>query len=187
MNDLATLFPWLISEWDFEKNGDKGLSDYLPKSNAYIHWRCQRGHEWETKIYHRTEGSQCPYCAGLRAIPGETDVETQAPHIAKEWHPAKNGNRYPFEFTLHSHFPAWWICPQGHEYQSPIYRRTRGCGCSICDGKTTVEGVNDLMTFAPGLADEWDANKNNMDPKEVAAYDNRDYYRKCSTWPFLEC
>lgn len=253
VNDLATLFPWLVTEWDIEKNGGKKPSDYLPKSNVYIHWRCHRGHEWEAKIYHRTDGSQCPYCTGLRAIRGETDLEARAPHIAKEWHPTKNDNRYPFEFTLYSHFPAWWICSLGHEYQSPIYRRTRGCGCSICDGKTIVEGVNDLMTFAPeladewcieenegvlpsqvapytntryawkckncgyiwraspnnrlsgkgtgcpacqhhcvvpnvtslsavnpALADEWDANKNNMDPKEVAAYDNRDYYWKCS-------
>ena len=180
VNDLSTLFPWLISEWDYEKNGDKDPSDYLPKSNAYIHWRCKRGHEWETKIYHRTDGSRCPYCMGLKAIQGETDLASLAPEIAQQWHPTKNHNHFPHEFTRYSHFEAYWICPEGHEYTSPIYRRSRGCGCSVCDNKTVVQGVNDLATFAPELADEWCIEENKgVLPTQVALHSNNRYAWKC--------
>ena len=180
VNDLESLFPWLVKQWDREANGDLMPSDMFPKSNKRVNWICERGHKWEAKIYHRTDGQGCPYCAGLRPIIGETDLETLEPVIARQWHPTKNGNRHPSEFTRFSHFDAIWLCAEGHEYSAPIYRRSRGSGCPVCDGKSIIPGVNDLSSRAPYLAKEWNRQKNiDATPETVAMHDNRKYSWIC--------
>lgn len=182
VNDLGTLFPWLATQWNQAENGDIKPSDVFPNSNRMASWKCATGHEWKTKIYHRTEGTGCPYCTGAKPIPGETDLETLEPEIASQWHPTKNDNHQPSEFTRFSHFCAMWLCDEGHEYSTPIYRRSRGCGCSVCNGKSILPGINDLETRAPGLAKEWDHVKNEgITPDRIALHDNRKYNWICST------
>lgn len=180
-NDLETLYPWIAEQWDHEKNSDLNPSHVFPQSNRRVGWICSKGHRWETKIYHRTDGQNCPYCAGLKPIVGETDLETLESGIAKQWHPEKNNGHLPSEYTRSSHYEAWWQCELGHEYRMPIYRRSRGCGCSICDGKTIVAGVNDLATLAPHLALEWDHSRNkDIRPDQVALHSNTKYHWICS-------
>ena len=181
VNDLGTLYPWLVQEWDQEENGGLTPSDVFPKSNKKVGWVCSRGHKWKTKIYHRTDGTGCPYCAGLKPIIGETGLETLKPDIASQWHPTKNGDNLPSQYTCFSHHEAWWICKEGHEWMAPIYRRSRGCGCSVCNGKTIISGVNDLESKAPNLAKEWDYCRNNgISPKQVALHSNTKYHWICS-------
>jgi hypothetical protein len=62
----------------------------------------------------------------------------------------------------------------------PIYRRSRGCGCSVCDGKRIVSGVNDLKYLAPNLAKEWDYSKNEVEPNSVALHNHEKFYWLCS-------
>lgn len=180
VNDFATLHPWAAAQWDFEKNGKLTPADVFPKSNKRVGWICEQGHRWEAKICHLSEGRGCPICAGLRPDVGTTDLETLAPLIARQWS-VRNKGRFPFEFTLYSHYDAWWTCAWGHEYQMPIYRRSRGCNCPVCDGKRIIPGINDLATRAPQMAREWDAAKNvDITPDRVALHDNRKYYWLCS-------
>lgn len=173
-------YPWLAVQWDAEENGDLTPYKVLPKSNLKVSWVCERGHKWPAKIYHRADGQGCPYCAGLKPILGKTDLETVAPEIAKQWHPGRNKGRVPSEFTRFSHFDAIWMCDRGHEYPMPIYRRSRGCGCSVCDGKRIVSGVNDLKYLAPNLAKEWDYSKNEVEPNSVALHNHEKFYWLCS-------
>lgn len=180
VNDLGTLFPWLREQWDWENNGDLRPEDVFSKSNKRVAWVCKRGHRWETKIYHRTDGQGCPYCSGVRPIIGDTDIETLEPDIAQEWSAEENNGHMPSEYTRFSHYPAWWKCERGHLYQMPIYRRSRGCGCSVCDGKKIVPGINDLTTRAPRLAKEWDYEGNKgTSPDQVALYSNSKYAWIC--------
>lgn len=179
-NDLGTLYPHLIEEWAFDLNGDMKPSDFFPKSNVKVHWRCGQGHVWPAKIYHRVEGRNCPYCEGQKPVIGQNDFATIHPRMAKQWHPTKNNGHLPEEFLPNSHFDAWWICPKGHEYPSPIYRRSRGCGCSVCNGKRVVPGINDLATLAPNLSREWDYERNgDVTPEMVALHSNTRYHWKC--------
>lgn len=179
-NDFGTLYPHLVKEWAFDLNGDKKPSDFFPKSNVEVQWRCSFGHTWPAKIYHRVEGSNCPYCEGHKPVIGQNDFATIHPRMAKQWHPDRNNGRRPEEFLPNSHFDVWWICPKGHEYPSPIYRRSRGCGCSVCDGKRVVPGVNDLATLAPKLSREWNYERNgDVTPEKVALHSNTRYHWKC--------
>lgn len=61
-NDLATVRPDLLQEWDYEKNTILPIA-LTAKSNKRIWWKCSKGHEWRTSVEHRANGSGCPYCA----------------------------------------------------------------------------------------------------------------------------
>lgn len=66
-NDLATLHPELLKEWDYQKNIGLDPRKLLPGSGKKVWWKCSRcGHEWETIIASRTKGHGCPVCAKHR-------------------------------------------------------------------------------------------------------------------------
>jgi len=56
------------------------------------------------------------------------------PDIAKEWHPDKNDNLNPRDFSYKVREEVWWKCSKGHEWKSTIASRTiEGEGCPICN------------------------------------------------------
>lgn len=64
VNDLATLFPELLKEWDYQNNTDLDPGKLLPGSGKKAWWICSRcGHKWEASITSRTKGHGCPKCA----------------------------------------------------------------------------------------------------------------------------
>lgn len=130
-NDLVTLFPKIVDEWDYDRN--EGFPfEYMPKSGKKMWWRCKEGHEWQATIYNRTnKNSGCPYCSGRKAVAGETDLETVFPDIATEWNYERNTDP-PNMFLPYSNKKVWWKCKAGHEWKSKIYDRSHGKGCPVC-------------------------------------------------------
>ena len=61
VNDIATTHPDIATEWHPTKNRKLKPSDFKIGSNKIVWWRCSRGHEWRTNIYHRQE-TGCPEC-----------------------------------------------------------------------------------------------------------------------------
>ena len=61
-NDLETVHPELLSEWDYDKNTIQP-SEITASSNKSVWWKCFKGHEWKTSVNHRVDGSGCPFCA----------------------------------------------------------------------------------------------------------------------------
>lgn len=62
-NDLATTYPELCAQWDFEKNSVLP-SEVSAGSNKKVWWKCEHGHSWEAIIASRVRGNGCPYCSG---------------------------------------------------------------------------------------------------------------------------
>ena len=63
-NDLATVFPELLDEWDYERN-KKEPHEYTCGSNQKVYWKCKHGHSWLAPIVARTSGgTKCPRCKG---------------------------------------------------------------------------------------------------------------------------
>lgn len=85
----------LLSQWDYEKNGDLTPDNVAYGSHRKAWWRCERGHSWEAVIKSRTYGGGCPVCAGRLLVPGVNDLATVYPEIAAQWHPSKNGGLRP--------------------------------------------------------------------------------------------
>tara|TARA_B100001971_G_scaffold142545_1_gene131712 strand:- start:311 stop:745 length:435 start_codon:yes stop_codon:yes gene_type:complete len=135
-NNLAFKNPDLAKEWHPTKNGDLKPTDVTPGSNQKVWWQCLKNpeHEWKTIVKNRANGSGCPYCAG-RKVGEDNNLAVKQPKLAEEWHPTKNGALKPIEVTPGSHMKVWWMCGQGHEWETTVGSRTKGTGCPLCSGK----------------------------------------------------
>lgn len=64
-NDLATVRPDLVAEWNYELNGDLKPTEISKNYRKKVWWKCSKGHVWEAMVYARTKknGTNCPVCA----------------------------------------------------------------------------------------------------------------------------
>ena len=103
------------------------------------------------------------------------------PEIAKEWHPTKNGNLTPFNFSKGSHLKVWWKCyeDEDHEWMASIGHRSTGRGCPVCVGKKVVNS-NCLATTHPFILSKWHPTKNkSLNPFNVTAGSGKKVWWKC--------
>lgn len=129
----------------------------------------------------RVNGSGCPACANRVIIPGENDLATTYPELARQWHPQKNGALTPHTVTAGTHKKVWWRCEKGHEWQASILARSQNStGCPACAGRQVIPGENDLATFLPHIAAQWHPSKNGaLLPTDVTVYSNRRVWWMC--------
>lgn len=166
-NNLAAQYPEISAQWDYELN-KKGPEAYAPHSNAVVNWECIRKHKWRARINNRVyKHTGCPYCEGVKPIPGETDFEFLYPIIAAEWHPVKNGDAKPCQFLPKSNKTVWWQCAEkGHEWTDRINRRVEGKPCPYCAGERPCADGRNFKIMYPVLAENWDYSKNEKNPEE---------------------
>ncbi|MBE7057177.1 MAG: hypothetical protein E7388_07065 [Ruminococcaceae bacterium] len=173
--------PEIAKEWNHEKNGNLKPEHFASNSNKKVWWKCSKGHEWQSKISHRNNGSGCPYCSGQKSLKGYNDLQTANPILAKEWNYEKNGEITPNMVTIGSTKKVWWKCDKGHEWQASINNRSIGRGCPYCSGRYAIKGENDLQTVNPSLANEWNCEKNNgLTPADVLPNSDKKVWWKCS-------
>lgn len=95
VNDLATTHPQLLKQLHKTKNPDIDIKQYGYGSNKVVWWKCEKGHEWESKIKHRVSSlTSCPKClyVGTSAIEQKLFFTIQ-----KHFPSAKNRFRIPNE------------------------------------------------------------------------------------------
>lgn len=113
-------------------------------------WICENLHTWSAVVSARTGQKQgCPYCSGRRAWPGFNDLATLRPELAAyaaDWDTST--------VTIGSHSVHAWLCNKGHTWQAQVKSVVRGQGCAVCAGQQVQDGVNDLRTLFPALANE---------------------------------
>jgi hypothetical protein len=108
------------------------------------------------------------------------NLKVLCPEIARQWHPDKNNDLTPDQVTPGSGRRIWWICPRGHEWESKITIRTRGCGCPRC-GSNTATKEHNLMILRPDIADQWHPEKNGfLTPEDVTPVSKRKVWWECS-------
>ena len=181
VNDLATLYPKIAAEWNDGKN--KGLSpdQILPGSGKRVWWCCRNGHEWNTAVYHRTEGHGCKICASRKAAlkPGVNDLASRSPALVSEWDREKNALT-PDEVTAYSQVKIWWKCSDGHSWKTTVNHRFKGQGCPYCAGNRILPGFNDIVTMKKDFLAEWDYEKNDgIKPEMVGPGTQRRCWWKC--------
>ena len=186
INDLATVHPELVKEWDYEKNGDLKPTMVTCGSGKKVWWICNKGHKWETIIYNRVRfKSNCPYCAGQRVITGMNDLATVYPNLLKIWNYKKN-NVSPNKIAYGSGRKVWWICNKcGYEwFAAPSQltnQKSKGNHCAVCANKIVLPGYNDLVTKFPEVAREWNHEKNgDLLPTMVTFGSVKKVWWKCS-------
>ena len=134
-NDLETVNPSLVKEWNYDRNADLRPENFTANSGVKVWWKCKNGHEWQARIANRNYEQGCPYCASQKVLTGYNDLQTVNPILASEWNSEKNGNLLPKNFLPSSHKKVWWKCNKGHEWQTTIASRNSGCGCPVCDSE----------------------------------------------------
>jgi len=140
--DLSTVNPDLAQQWNYERNGSLTPFDVTIASNRAVWWRCEKGHEWKTAVWHRTKGGNCPVCSGKKVLAGYNDLATVNPVLAAQWHPTKNTDIKPTDVTFGSDKKVWWLCNKGHEWQAVISSREKH-GCPYCAGvKSLVKEID---------------------------------------------
>ena len=165
INDLQTMSPELLSEWNYVKNGALKPNMVANTTKRKVWWICKEGHEWEASVGSRTRkngGCGCPVCSNYTVLSGYNDLKTKFPLIAKEWDYDKNGDLKPNEVVFGSQRKVWWRCNLGHSWEASISTRTGKpkAGCPCCSNEKVWPGFNDLKTIHPELAKEWNYVKN---------------------------
>ena len=178
--DLASRYPDVAMRWHPTKNGGLTPADVMPHTHKRCWWQCERGHEWQVSPTALIQGSGCPYCAGKKVIPGETDLAALFPEIAAQWHPDKNGVLTPRDIGTGSMKKVWWLCERGHEYQAQTFSRVQGTGCPYCAGRRAWPGFNDLATVAPHLIADWHPTLNGaLLPQQVTKGSHKQIWWQC--------
>jgi translation initiation factor IF-1 len=180
---LLVISPKAASEWHPTKNGDLKPDQFTSRSGWKIWWKCKDGHEWETIIANRTKGHNCPICWKNKpkiSKPNKLNsLTTKFPHLVKEWHPAKNGDLTPEQFSFGSNKKVWWKCKDGHEWEASISNRSYGYNCPFCSGRNTTDS-NSLSKNYPKLLKEWHPSKNgDLTPDQFSYGSGKKVWWKC--------
>ncbi|MDH6238614.1 zinc-ribbon domain-containing protein, partial [Aurantimicrobium minutum] len=179
-NDLATTHPDLAREWDLERNAPLTPQQILSGSDLRVYWLCSEGHSYTSVVSNRKKGYNCPYCSGQKVLQGFNDLATTHPDLAREWDLERNAPLTPEEVSPGSGRKVYWLCPEGHSFQSIIASRTSGRNCPYCSGRKAVVGHKDLATTHPDLAREWDLERNApLTPEEVSVGSNKKVFWLC--------
>jgi len=170
-NNLATVHPNLVLEWDYELNKNPP-ENYSISSGRKAHWICKNNmcgcHKWETRIYDKIKGSDCPYCCGKKSC-RHNNFSAKYPNLALEWD-YKLNEKCPEDYAINSDYRAHWICKNNtcgcHRWEAHIYSRGRNNGgkCPYCSGRVACKH-NNFLTIFPGLAAEWDYKLNKNTPE----------------------
>ncbi len=135
--DVSLLSPKLQQQWDHAKNAHLGNVNITPHSSRKVHWICSdcpdgHLHQWEARVYNRTDNDGCPLCSGVRVCP-HNSVATKAPNVAASWDSTANQGT-PHDSTANSHFKKQWHCLGcGHRWLARISSRIAlQSGCPDC-------------------------------------------------------
>jgi hypothetical protein len=136
-NSLAAIAPAIADEWHPTRNGRLDPDHVVAGSAARAWWRCERGHERQTRIRSRTaRGTTCRECyllATRRVL--RTSLAKVAPRVARELHPTKNGELTASTLRAGSRALVWWRCARNsrHQWQATVRSRTRAAAeCPYC-------------------------------------------------------
>lgn len=192
MASLLETFPDIATQWDYERNKGLTPADVTHGSNKIVWWTCSHcGHSYKKRISNRTapakrktESEKCPICLGRVIVPGFNSLKAKFPEIIeREWDFEKN-TIDPDTIPPTYRKKMWWICPNGHSYESlpgnKIYHK--GGNCPYCSSQKLCR-ESSLGYLNPELAKEWHPTKNgSLTPFDVFANTNQYIW-----WLCLKC
>lgn len=175
---LLTISPAVARQWHPAKNAPLTPETVMAGSARKVWWICRKGHEWQARISHRSNGAGCPYCSGHRATK-ERCLAVVNRQLASQWHSTKNRPLTPKDVTPSSHRKVWWCCKKGHEWEAKISNRSLSKSCPYCSGRKATK-ENCLETLRPNLAKEWHPNMNGpLTPQNVTWRSTRTVWWRC--------
>ena len=179
-NDLATLRPDIASEWNYKRNGNLRPDMVTCGANKKVWWvQYDKSPitgkmvtlEWEAYVNSRAmKGETNPFKLNRKILKGYNDLATIRPDLAKEWNYEKNGDLKPDIIGCGYKKSVWWVqydkSPVTGETMalewkaSVVNRAIKGLGNPYKTGQKVLKGYNDLSTLCPGIASEWNYERN---------------------------
>jgi hypothetical protein len=106
------------------QRGFQWVGDVLPDTTFIkTKWRCGEGHTWESRYNDLSNGSGCPYCAGI------------TPKTAQDYHnlAAERGFQWVGDvLPINVKAKTLWRCSSGHEWEAVFGNVLQGTGCPHC-------------------------------------------------------
>lgn len=143
--------------------------------------------KWKTLFQSRMESNLV-----FISMDESRNITETNPEICQLWHPTKNGDLCPKQFTRGQHIKVWWKCSKvdDHEWQAAIYNMAkkksinkRGQLCPICNGKKAGK-TNNFAYKYPEISRQWHPTKNGtLKPSDVAPYSNIPVWWRCENHP----
>ena len=123
----------------------------------------------------------------LGSVSDSPRLDDSYPDLCEEWHPVRNGDAKPSDYTSGSGKKVWWLCQKSecehpHEWQAVIGSRTKqGVGCPFCSGRRVCP-CNSLATLYPNVA-KLKHPEENIDLSTVSPQTNKKIRWKCPNGP----
>lgn len=153
--------PELMALWDPEKNAAR--PEDVPAYNYNsLWWRCGNGHSFQRPPRLLLKNPACPTC-GVAA----TSLAKEHPHLAKLWHPTKNGTLRPEDVDARHAGEVWWTCEHGHAFRRAPQQIVHDASCPSC----ALAEVS-LAKVAPAIAAEWHPTRNGEITPELVDADH---------------
>ncbi len=157
-NSIARARPSIVPLWSVDKNGSLSPHSVDASHAGSTWWRCVDGHDFQRSPLFMLRDSTCPVCALATK-----SLAARNPAVASEWHAQRNGDVTPAQVDAEHVMNAWWMCPNGHEYQATVRSRARGSrNCPTCYGGWSLDN---LRTFVKSLL----AHVSALNPSELFA------------------
>ncbi len=133
INDIATVFPQLIAEWNTVRN-PKGPQELTWGTKTKVWFICPLGHDWDTVPSTRVARNLgCPYCSRRKLLSGFNDFASVCPEAASEWDAELNGTESPAGFLPGSQRKFWFRCLKNHTWLASLFSRYHNAsGCPTC-------------------------------------------------------
>lgn len=171
----------LIKEWYYEKNNKLNIfpQKVTCGSHKEVWWKCQNGHIYQKSVKDRNNiKNGCPYCNRRCVKKGYNDLKTTDSQILQFWNYDKN-NKRPEEVIFNATKKYWWKFECGHERYATSYAIKKFPRCVYCYGNKILTGYNDFATKQPKLLEEWDYEKNKLNPHKIGEFSNQYAYWIC--------
>ncbi|WP_439564940.1 zinc-ribbon domain-containing protein [Microcella sp.] len=171
INDIYTLAPRLVSEWDAEANGGAMPENFAAGSSEKRWWRCAHGHPFAATPSNRhINKSRCPVCMNRLIVAGVNDLMTTHPEIAGEI----DDDFAPALLSKASDHITSFRCPSGHRYQRRIVDRVAGKGCLTCTEDGLRASKQSIVDTHPEVANEWHPWRNHQRKPEHFSFGSRE-------------
>ena len=194
-HSFGAQYPELAAMWCKEGNGSLTPFMFTSGSNYMATWEClECGATWKSPVASIVSRrvKSCKACSmkenGKNLTMARTaksgSLAERSEVLLRQWDFEGNGSLSPYEIPLNYSFEVAWKCDKcGYKWSSSPNSRVRAdsiAGCPHCSGRVALAGVDDLEALYPGIAKEWDYEKNkDILPSQIKPYSNKKYYWLC--------